>query len=197
NFNNPAQAHFVAGNALLRVGKATAALEQYKAAARVNQDYPELHLNAGVAWLASGDTLRAEAQFRRELELNPASARAENNLGVILESRGDLGRARAHYLRACQANPDLADARINAGRVLLKSGDRLFQSGDLSEAEREYRKAAELLESDPRPLHRLALAAASRGDWRTAIGYLNEALELDAGYRPAREMLNRISNGGF
>ncbi len=197
DFNNQAQAHFVAGNALLRAGKTGEALERYRQAADINSDYPEMNLNTGVALLTLGDTLLAEEAFRKELENNPVCAKAENNLGVILESRGDIDQAQVHYLRAYHYNSDLEDARINAIRILLKTGDIHFQTGNLFQAEKDYAKAGELSESDPRPYYRLAIIEVSGGDLGAAVEHLHKALEIDPEYQPAREMLGRISNEGF
>ena len=197
NFNNKEQTHFVAGNALLRIGKTEEALDHYRQAADINPDYPELNLNTGVALLTSGDTLLAEEAFMKELENNPVCAKAENNLGVIYESRGDIDQAQVHYLRAYHYHSELEDARINALRILLKKGDIQFQAGDLFQAERDYRKAGELSKSDPRPYYRLAIIEVSCGDLGAAVEQLHKALEINPEYQPAREMLGRIPNEGF
>ena len=189
NFESQAQANFIAGNACLRLGKGNQALERYRETSALNPDYPELHLNIGVALLAVGDTLQAEDEFQQELRINPSCAKAINNLGVIVESRGELEYARNCYLKALSIDPEMEDAIVNGGRVLLKMGDDLFQAGDLSGAETYYEEASELLNNDPRPICRLAITAASRGDLEHAVQLLYYALELDPEYKPAMDLL--------
>ncbi|MDP8238455.1 MAG: tetratricopeptide repeat protein [Candidatus Hatepunaea meridiana] len=192
DFESPAQAHFIAGNAFMRQGKMVKALECYKQTSLLKPDYPELHLNKGVALMTVGDTIAANDEFLLELLVTPNSSKAENNLGVIAETDGNLDNAYSHFIRALEYNPDLNDARINAARIKLKMGDIYLQAGDFLDAEYCYLEAGELHGTDPRPFHRLAIIAVARGDWEDAIRRLNEALIQNPDYKPAIELFEKI-----
>ena len=192
DFESPAQVHFVAGNAYLRLNRSQEALRCYAQVAAVDSAYPELHLNRGVALMMAGDSVGAADEFKAELRQNDKNPRAWNNLGVIMESRREDEEALACYKRAMESSAYAKDPRINAVRLELMRGDERFKSGDLKGAEDYFRRAAELSVGDPAPIFRLALVAGARGDLDGARSLLNQALALDSDYAPAAKLLRNL-----
>ena len=183
---NPAQAPFVHGNALMRLGKASDALKQYSLAAKLDPAYPDLHLNMGVGMMQEGDTIGAKQQFLIELDNHSKNTKACNNLGIIAESEDSLDQAEQFYRRAIDRFHYNSDARVNLGNLLIRKGDNYFQEEELKLSEREYRDAMILLPGDPKPVYRLALVTATMGNIKEAKSYLEKSLELDPDYPPAK-----------
>ncbi len=171
-FELPVQAQYVAGNALLRLGRAREAINKYRRALELDPHFPELHLNYGAALMAVGDTTSAELQFRCELNNNPHSAKALNNLGVIAEGRGRIDEAQGFYQRAVETDPWLEDARINLCRFFIHQ--------------------TKSSPNDPRPWLGLAVVAGLVYRWDDARRMLTEALQRDPNYAPARQLLKAI-----
>ncbi len=191
-FENPAQGYFVVGNALQKQGRYAEAMQYYARSASLEPGYPKLHLNMGVALMASGDTLVAAQEFQIELSLSPERGEALNNLAVIAESRGDLTLAKEYYRRASEMEYGGQEALENLIRVVLKQGDDLFQHGNLESATSIYQEASSTSLTDPRPLYRMALIAATKGEFQEARGLAREALIRDREYQPASKLLAEL-----
>jgi len=194
HFEQPAQIHFIAGNAFLRLGQADKALEQYKQAEQIDPDFTELQLNIGVSLLSIGDTTAAESAFEKELTLRPNNAKAHNNLGVILEGQGRLQNAIEEYSTSLRLDPTHSDARINLWRAHMKRGDILLHREELDSAVIEYQFAAGLRKREARSLYKLALISIAQERWADTHRLLKEALLRDPSYQPARTLINRITS---
>ncbi len=133
----PAVAHYSLGNALLRKGRTSEAIDQFTEALRINPDYAEAHNNLGYALLVTGRTSAAIEQCREALRIDPTYAHAHNNLGNALAQTGRASEAIEHYKQTLRINPNSADAHSNLGAALA-------QMGRISEAMEELKAAVRI-----------------------------------------------------
>ena len=133
----PAVAHYSLGNALLRKGRTSEAIDQFTEALRINPDYAEAHNNLGYALLVTGRTSAAIEQCREALRIDPTYAHAHNNLGNALAQTGRASEAIEHYKQTLRINPNSADAHSNLGAALA-------QMGRISEAIEELKAAVRI-----------------------------------------------------
>ena len=118
----PAVAHYSLGNALLRKGRTSEAIDQFTEALRINPDYAEAHNNLGNALLVTGRTSAAIDQCKEALRIDPTYAHAHNNLGNALAQTGRASEAIDHYKQTLRMNPNSADAHSNLGAALALMG---------------------------------------------------------------------------
>jgi len=118
----PAVAHYSLGNALLRKGRTSEAIDQFTEALRINPDYAEAHNNLGYALLVTGRTSAAIEQCREALQIDPTYAHAHNNLGNALAQTGRASEAIEHYKQTLRMNPNSADAHSDLGAALALMG---------------------------------------------------------------------------
>jgi tetratricopeptide (TPR) repeat protein len=133
----PAVAHYSLGNALLRKGRTSEAIDQFTEALRINPDYAEAHNNLGYALLVTGRTSAAIEQCKEALRIDPTYAHAHNNLGNALAQTGRASEAIDHYKQTLRMNPNSADAHSNLGAALA-------QVGRISEAIEELKAAVRI-----------------------------------------------------
>ncbi len=133
----PAVAHYSLGNALLRKGRTSEAIDQFTEALRINPDYAEAHNNLGYALLVTGRTSAAIEQCKEALRIDPTYAHAHNNLGNALAQTGRASEAIDHYKQTLCMNPNSADAHSNLGAALA-------QLGRISEAIEELKAAVRI-----------------------------------------------------
>ncbi len=172
-YEEPVQAEYIAGNALMRVGRVNEAIARYEKARQMAPNFPELHLNYGAALMETGNLNAAKIEFQAELENNPHSAKAMNNLGVIEEKSGSIYAAQQYYQEAFETAPHLEDARINLVRI--------------------YRMQTLSNPNDPKPWYGMAVVAGMVGDWRNAKSMLKESLKRNPKYQPAVDLLREIN----
>ncbi len=107
----------------LAMGNRPQALEAFKKAASLQEDYAEAHVNYGNLLVDAEDFLGA----RKELELAVRYARdsAPAHLGLANALRGlkDLPGARAEYEQALALDPSLVDANFDLGILYLDVED--------------------------------------------------------------------------
>ena len=122
------------GALYLRAGQPGKAVEAFRAALKIEPDDYAALVGHGVALFEAGDAGEAEGQLRRALKRNESSSLARLYLGRVLIKRRELGEAERELLRAAAAK----DAQSPAAHYYL---------GGIYWAKREYRRAAEHLET--------------------------------------------------
>jgi len=128
------------GVALQRRGKLSEAVEQYRHALTVKNDYENAHgnlmgvlmalnRNAEAAEAANkigeimgkqGRYESAESHLREALRFRPDYADAHNNLGIVLALQGKNEEAAEHFKDALHSNPGHKDARYNLEVIVSK-----------------------------------------------------------------------------
>jgi len=193
------------GNALRDNGELMAAIDGYRNAIALKQDYAEAHNNLGNALREAGDARASMESCASAIELRPGYAEAYNNLGNALQDLGELEAAAMSYRKAVASRPDFSEAHHNLGNVLKATGDldgaiecyctslaltpdlavvhhslavALTMAGKYRAAVESYRKVVDLKPDDAEANN--VLGVALLGQWRVAeaLPYFERAIEL-------------------
>lgn len=87
--------------------------------------------------------------------------------------------------------PSSPEAQLRSVRM-QDTGDRLFATLDYSAAEKSYIKSVQAAPDRPDPYVRLAVAKASRGDFRGAVSSLRLMADIDSTYPGRADSLDRL-----
>ena len=192
NFDDEVQAHFITGNAHLRLNQAEKALESFQAALVIEPDFFELNLNLGVAYLSLGDTVKAADAFRKEIRNWQESPKAYNNLGVISEGQGEINEAISYYKRSLVVDGFFEDARSNLARIWLSRGDAFAQEDKFDSAAALYNQVIALKGPTAGLFHRLAIIELNFNNYGQAANYLQKGLSLVPDFEPSLNLLREI-----
>jgi len=167
-----------------RRGDATAALADYAAAIEASPPYPEPYYNRADLEFELGDIEAAVRDLTRVLELAPAMVDAWTNRASAHCQLGRFAEAMHDVAAGLQLEPDSAHLHCLHGSLLL-------ESGDLDAAEQALRESVRLDRALAGAWANLAAVAHARGDTRTALACLDQALEIEPNpdLRHTRELL--------
>ncbi len=135
----------ILGLILLRQGKVTPALAEFRKAVKLNPNYIEAQMNIGAITLSFRDYASAEAAFTKVLSLNPTrkiKVDALVGLGVAYRGQRKFDQAMSKYQDAQRQAPTRASIAYNMG-ILVQ--DYLFDAGKPLEAVKQLKKAAKHL----------------------------------------------------
>jgi Flp pilus assembly protein TadD len=174
--------HYNLGYALQSAGRPSAAIEEYRYAARLLPSDADVHSNLGVALAAVGRNEEALAEYRTAVQLDPTVTEAHNNLGIALASLGRHAEAMAHFDEAIRLDPHNAEAHYNRATALGAQGQ--------SEAAiAEFRRAVRLDPQNASAHNNLGVLLASDGQLPAAIQEFETAVHLQPEFREARANL--------
>jgi tetratricopeptide (TPR) repeat protein len=119
---NSARMHQAMAHELAKQGHTAEAIENYRAALKINPQLPGLHFELA-EMLRTVSTPQAheeaESEYKAALETNPLDAQSEIRLGDIAVQRNDLKEAYERYTRAIQLQPGDPEANIGLAKVLM------------------------------------------------------------------------------
>ncbi len=147
------------------------ALERYREALDLKDDYVEAALVCSAALLEMDRPQEAAEPFMRLIEKYPDSARIQNYLGRCLFKAGSTDEAKARFEQALVLMPAFAEAQGNLA-VLL------WEQGRLDEAVEHMSAAAELAPNDPDTLFNIGMIYAQLGQGLEAIDALSGYVSL-------------------
>jgi tetratricopeptide (TPR) repeat protein len=110
------------GSALREEDRIREALADFKVAAAIQPQAPDIQENLGEALIAAGRPEEAQAHLLDALRLRPDFAKAHVDLASALIKRGEIDEAEAHYRMALQFQPDDAEAHYGLGGILAMRG---------------------------------------------------------------------------
>ena len=174
---------FDKGNLLIEEGKYDEALGIFE---EFRNKYPEIyqvHLNIGTIYLKKGDLDKAEAEFRlvldKTLEMHgdynsdkATSLRAFTGLGELYIQKGDFEKGQECFAKALEISPEDEVAAYNVGQIF-------FSNQRPDEAIKYYKLAIQIKEDWSKPYLRLGYAYLNKGDFDSALEYLNKFVEMD------------------
>jgi tetratricopeptide (TPR) repeat protein len=130
---NSARMHQAMAHELAKHGENAEAIQNYRAALKIDPQLPGLHFEIAELLRSSSDAANmeeAESEYKAALKLNPFDEQSESKLGDIAARRNDLKEAYERYTRAVQLQPGDPDASINLAKVLM-SMDRMEEAEGL------------------------------------------------------------------
>jgi len=119
---NSARLHQAMAHELAKRGNATEAIENYRAALKIDPQLPGLHFELAemLSTLSTTEGRReAEQEYQAALEANPSDEQAESRLGDIALQKDDLKEASQRYSRALQLQPNDPEANIGLAKVFM------------------------------------------------------------------------------
>lgn len=203
-------------------GRREEALAEMAEALRLAGDDAELGARLAEMEHQSGQSERAERTIRKALDISPTSARAWAVRGRILRDRGRLSEALAAYHRALASAPNDGQIALQIAAIYLEQGrpERALAAaegamatsppgeepaealvlraracvalGRYGEAIESYSAASLRQQPSAELLYQLAEAQALAGRTHQAARSAQEALALDPGHGPSRQLLERL-----
>jgi predicted Zn-dependent protease len=119
---NSARLHQAMAHELAKRGNAVEAIENYRAALKIDPQLPGLHFELAemLSTLSTTEGRReAEQEYQAALEANPSDEQAESRLGDIALQKDDLKEASQRYSRALQLQPNDPEANIGLAKVFI------------------------------------------------------------------------------
>lgn len=107
---------------LLRIGDLESAIEEARAAIKLQPDLGKTHLQLGLTLIAKQEWRTATAALKDALKLEPDLAQAHYSLGTIQQSLGNAKAAIQSYRQAIELQPYFPDAHYRAASLLKTSG---------------------------------------------------------------------------
>jgi tetratricopeptide (TPR) repeat protein len=119
---NSARMHQAMAHELAKQGHAAEAIENYRAALKIDPQLPGLHFELA-EMLRTVSTPEAheeaEREYRAALAANPLDEQSESRLGDIAVQKNDLKEAYERYTKAIQLQPGDPEANIGLAKVLM------------------------------------------------------------------------------
>ena len=118
-----AKIHNNLGMAYADAGRLPEAIQHYKDAIALSDEFPETHHNLGNAYLHTGDDAAAQEEFERAVALNPHFHHAWIALGFVQLAHQRLQEAADAFEHARRAYPYAPDIYLGLAQVSLSQGD--------------------------------------------------------------------------
>jgi Flp pilus assembly protein TadD len=115
-------AHVNLGVALDLQGETQAALNEYRAAERINPDRYQIHYNLGVMLERSGRLQEALDEYRQATRLNADVPAIHDAAGDAMTTLGDVTNALKEFTESERLNPRSATPHIHAAKALFGQG---------------------------------------------------------------------------
>jgi len=172
-----------------RVGDAKAAHAAADAAIAAGATVSAAHVGKGDALALSGQTAEAVAAFRKAVDLDPKNTTAQIGLAYALLAANKATEARAVALKATETDKNSGAAFAVLGYAI--SAEKNFNGNDpsWSDAIAQGQQGAFLAPKDPQVHVVVAKLFEARGNYDQAKVSLQNAINIDPGFSPARTSL--------
>ncbi|MFW5792264.1 MAG: tetratricopeptide repeat protein, partial [Desulfohalobiaceae bacterium] len=143
------------------------------------------------------DAEAAETFYRKALSLkgrhlDRSDVETFNRLGIALRRQKRPKAAITEYTRALALAPDDENLYYNVAMAYLEAGDYQLARSRVEKVlqlNRSFARHSQVLS------YNVGMIYYKSGDADTGSAYFEQSLELDPGYRPARQMLEKIAQG--
>ena len=161
----------------LALGRATDAVEHFRASAAIKPEAASAHFNLATALTMAGKLDDAVRAYREALARRPGYASALNNLGTVLNVQGRSDEALDYFRQAAAADPSNVQAQRNvAWHLAIRP---VLTVDEQREAVTAGERATALTsQNDPQVLEALGAAYAAAGRFDRAIATVQRALTL-------------------
>jgi Tfp pilus assembly protein PilF len=166
------QADLVTAETLFNLERWDEAIAAYKAMLLKAPVLSRINLQIALAQRRKGDATAAITTYEELLKVDSTNEKARIGIALAHAERGDRKTAEELLLKTAE-NPD-------AGReVFFSLGEFHDADGRGAEAVKWYRRASEVDASWGKPLYKLGMSAAKRGETAAAREFLTKALTVD------------------
>ncbi|MCZ7356791.1 MAG: tetratricopeptide repeat protein [Candidatus Methanoperedens sp.] len=156
------------------IGRYEDAINELKAALRLNPDYIEVHNNLAVTYDKMGKADDAIRELLEALGLNPGYTEAHSNLGNIYARSGRYDEALVEIREALRIDPGYAPAHNNLGNIYAAQKRN-------NEAITEFNEALKINPEYVLARNNLGNIYSESGMYEEAIKEFQEALRIDPG----------------
>ena len=154
-------------------GDLARAIELYRTALTLDENYAQAHSNIGSALAASGDPQRAIEHYRQAIAIDADTGDLRFNFGNALLAANRYAEAAEQFGFAVQAWPEDAEAHNNLGIALASAGS-------MADAAAAFREAVRLDPAGALAHRNLGIALEELGDADGAQRHYAEAQRLEA-----------------
>jgi predicted O-linked N-acetylglucosamine transferase (SPINDLY family) len=173
--DDPFEAHFQRGLALVQNGDYVQAVASFQEAVRLRPESAAAHNNLGNVFVEQGRPADAVKSFRQALLYRPDFASAHSNLGEALRRQGQLEDAVSCFRDALAIDPWDAHAHNNLAMTLQAQGK-------LDDSLESYRQALRCMPGYAEAYSNLGTALIEKGNLEEAAANLSKAIELKPHY---------------
>jgi len=143
------RAHQLKAQYYAELDKDDEALKEYRAAANLKPDLPDLHFEIGNLYWKRNRLQEALPELKQELSIQPNHPQALYEAADILFFDGKSLESEQYLLRALRVEPEMAEARLALEKIYTATGR-------YSESLAELKRVCELTPEDPTPHYRMA-----------------------------------------
>jgi tetratricopeptide (TPR) repeat protein len=182
--------HVNLGRTYRDLGQLELAQQAFRRAVVLDPASATAHNNLGNVMFRLGDCAGAEFELSQAVSLAPGSLSAISSLAIALFECGEVAESVPHFEQALQL-----DGAVFAPPLFTYLARAYLELGRLEEAVRRAQQGALLPPESAEAHYHLGRTYAARraeGDLAAARRAFERALELDAGYGPAREALTAL-----
>ncbi len=163
-------------------GRVDRAIENFKTALSLKNDFPEALNNLGAIFLDRRDYGAACDAFKQALEIDPGYQTARRNYATCLMYTGKPEQARAEYLKCVEIDPGECDCRIGLGVLSL-------EKEDWNDAKAHFQKVTEACPDSAQGFYNLCWTYYKLGRCADAVDACTKALAINPDYLEARKNL--------
>jgi tetratricopeptide (TPR) repeat protein len=178
------EAYYLKGRNYRFMGDTTRSISSYQTALEMNPELERAHLELGVLLLGGGDETGLR-YLRNALAINDSSAAAHYALGKYYQDRGDLTEAVTLYEELINRHPQNGDALYNLATIW-------YGTDSVEKALRLFHLVTQVEPARASGYFGKGLCAAHLGRSEQALGFLEQALRLDPGLEPARQLSDSL-----
>ena len=143
----------------------------------VRKQQGEASRNLGEEYYKQGEYTVALREFLKAEKLYPDDPILNDDLGLTYRAKGRPDLAIKHFKKALELKPDYAPARNNLGTAYMDKKEWDTAIGQFKQI------TEDLLYITPQyPLANLGLAYYNKGEYKNAVKYYQEALELEPNF---------------
>ena len=167
------------------IGSIQLAIENFKKAISINQDYAEAQYNLGVAYQKTNELDSAAKYYELAINSQHAYPTAHNNLGIIFLRKGQIEFAVKCFEWAIAYSPNYAEAHNNLGSALQEL--KQFEN-----AKKEFEKAASLNPNYAQAFHNLGILCEIINLPKEAITHYEKTIQINPEFAEAYRNLSKV-----
>ncbi len=165
-----------AGNAMLKAGNYSGAIEKYRSALNIQEDY-RIYYQMGLALKKSGKLDKALAAYKNAVRLKPAFHLGYNAIGGVYIIKKDYKNASASYKKALELKESFKPAKIGLAAANTGQASQLVRKSSFEKALPLLKEAVEIAPTYGNAFLYLAIVYNKLGKPKQAIDAATKAIK--------------------